>query len=172
MPTRLAGPYIARIVKVLLIASVLSLGVTEIAMSASTTDASPAGLPDISKVPMIQSAKGKVVLLDFWASWCVPCRKSFPWMNALQKKYGDQGLVVIAVNLDMVRADADEFLKAVPAQFRLEYDPKAELATKLDVSAMPTSFLLDRSGKIVKQHAGFREAQLAAREQEIEQLMK
>ncbi len=127
---------------------------------------------DISTTPIVQSARGKVVLLDFWASWCAPCRKSFPWMSGLQKKYGDQGLTVIAVNLDMEKALAAEFLKTTPAQFRIEYDPKGDLATRLNVAAMPTSFLLDRNGRIVKQHAGFREAQLAAREQEIEKLLK
>lgn len=123
-------------------------------------------------MPAIQSARGRVVLLDFWASWCAPCRKSFPWMNALQKKYGDRGLMVIAVNLDVERELAARFLQTIPAQFRIEYDPEGDLAARLNVAAMPTSFLLDRSGKIVKQHAGFREAQLAAREQEIEALLK
>jgi len=131
-----------------------------------------AAATDVTNLPLVQSAHGKVVLLDFWASWCVPCRKSFPWMNALQKKYGDKGLVVIAVNVDSDKQLASEFLQSTPAQFRIEYDPKGELPTQLGVAAMPTSFLLDRSGKIVKQHAGFREAQLAAREQEIEQLLK
>ena len=127
---------------------------------------------DLGNSPLLQGTQGKVVLLDFWASWCAPCRKSFPWMNALQKKYGDKGFVVVAVNVDTDRQLASEFLQAVPAQFHVEYDPKGTLATQLNVAAMPTSFLLDRTGKIVKQHAGFREAQLAAREQEIEQLLK
>lgn len=131
-----------------------------------------AAVVDVTNLSLAQSARGKVVLLDFWASWCVPCRKSFPWMNALQKKYGDKGLVVIAVNVDSDKQLASDFLQATPAQFRIEYDPKGELPTQLGVAAMPTSFLLDRSGKLVKQHAGFREAQLAAREQEIEQLLK
>src|SRR5665213_2325712 len=128
--------------------------------------------PDISAVPLIQRAKGKVVLLDFWASWCEPCRRSFPWMNSLQAKYGDQGLMVIAVNLDKENGLAAEFLKATPALFRVEYDPKGDLAAKFNVSAMPTSFLLNRAGHVVKQHAGFREAQEASRELEIEQLLK
>lgn len=131
-----------------------------------------AAVIDISGTPLIQSARGKVVLLDFWASWCAPCRKSFPWMNALQKKYGDRGLAVIAVNMDMQKQLAAEFLQATPAQFRIEYDAQGELARQLEVSAMPTSFLLDRNGKIIKQHAGFREAQRTARELEIEQLLK
>lgn len=127
---------------------------------------------DISAIPFIQGAKGKVVLLDFWASWCGPCRKSFPWMNAMQKKYADRGLTVIAVNLDMDRQLATEFLQAVPAQFYIEYDAGGKLATQFSVSAMPTSFVLDRTGRIVKQHAGFREEQMAAREAELVQLLK
>lgn len=131
-----------------------------------------AAAPDIATTPLLQGVHGKVVLLDFWASWCTPCRKSFPWMNALQKKYAARGLTVIAVNLDMEKQLAAEFLRATPAQFRIEYDPRGNLAEQLNVSAMPTSFLLDRNGKIVGQHAGFREAQLAAREQEIEKLLQ
>ena len=61
--------------------------------------------------------RGKVVYLDFWASWCEPCRKSFPWMNAMQKAYGERGLVIISVNVDTERKDADRFLKAMPAMF-------------------------------------------------------
>lgn len=139
------------------------------AMSVGLTQAAPVNMDSL---PMVQSAHGKVVLLDFWASWCAPCRQSFPWMNALQKKYGDRGLVVIAVNVDADRQLAGEFLQASPAQFRIEYDPKGQVASQLNVAAMPTSFLLDRNGKVIKQHAGFREAQMAAREQEIEQLLK
>ncbi|MGD9841682.1 MAG: TlpA disulfide reductase family protein [Steroidobacteraceae bacterium] len=144
--------------------SVLLAGTVCLSTASSATD--------ISTLPLIQGARGKVVLLDFWASWCAPCRKSFPWMNALQQKYGNQGLRVIAVNLDMDKQLAAEFLHAVPAAFRIEYDPSGNLATQLNVSAMPTSFVLDRQGRIVKQHAGFREAQLAARVAEIETLLK
>jgi thiol-disulfide isomerase/thioredoxin len=160
MSSRFVRCFVQRMMKMWLLSIVVGLG------------AAHAATLDLTTVPMIQSAKGKVVLLDFWASWCAPCRKSFPWMNALQKKYGERGLIVIGVNLDSDQKLAAEFLQAVPAQFRIEYDPKGNLATGLDVSAMPTSFLLDRSGKIVKQHAGFREAQLAAREQEIEQVLR
>lgn len=130
-----------------------------------------AATADIRDEAIIKSARGKVVLLDFWASWCEPCRKSFPWMNALQKKYGDRGFTVIAVNLDTQKDSAAEFLQKIPAQFRLEYDPTGNLATRLNVQAMPFSFLLDRNGNIVRQDAGFREAQMHERELEIEKLL-
>lgn len=121
---------------------------------------------------LLRAAKGKVVLLDFWASWCTPCRKSFPWMNTLQKKFGPAGLVVIAINVDREHSLAEAFLKTTPADFQIDYDPNGELASAMNVGAMPTTFLLDRHGRIVQRHAGFREAQLPGREAEIERLLK
>ncbi len=163
-----SGRKIRRYFNTLLMAAALALGTAQAAPVATSMVASM----NIASLPVVQNAKGTVVLLDFWASWCVPCRKSFPWMNALQQKYADRGLTVIAVNVDTEKQLATEFLQATPAQFHIEYDPQGSLATQLNVTAMPTSFLLDRNGKIIKQHAGFREAQLATREQEIERLLK
>jgi cytochrome c biogenesis protein CcmG/thiol:disulfide interchange protein DsbE len=109
--------------------------------------------------------KGKVIWLDFWASWCAPCRRSFPWLNQMQTKYAAQGLQVVAVNLDGEKSVADKFLKEVPARFTLKFDPAGKLATKFDVQAMPSSFLLDASGNVLASHAGFKltdEAQFEA----------
>ena len=121
--------------------------------------------------PLLRTFKGKVVLLDFWASWCGPCRQSFPWMSELQRRYGSD-LVVVAVNLDQERALAEQFLKATPAAFRIEYDPEGKLATQFDVTSMPTSFVIDRKGQVREQHKGFRSAQRAEREQAIAKLLK
>lgn len=98
---------------------------------------------------------GKVVYLDFWASWCGPCRQSFPWMNAMQAKYGPQGLVVVGVNVDAVQADADQFLARLPAQFPVGYDPQGRTARAFGVKGMPTSVLIGRDGTVIRQHAGF-----------------
>ena len=70
--------------------------------------------------------KGDVIYLDFWASWCVPCRKSFPWMNAIQKKYQSQRFTVISVNVDANDELAQKFLKKTPASFAVIYDPKGK----------------------------------------------
>lgn len=102
--------------------------------------------------------KGKVVVVDFWASWCVPCRRSFPWLNEMRAKYGEQGLVIIGVNVDAERADADKFLAEIPASFGMVYDPKGDLATLHRVSAMPTSLVFDRTGAPVTRHLGFQNA--------------
>jgi len=121
---------------------------------------------------LLKSLNGKVVLVDFWASWCGPCLQSFPWMNELQQEHADDGLVVVAVNVDQERALADAFLKKVPAKFQVEYDQAGNLARQFGVQAMPTSFLIDRQGNIRIRHAGFREKQREERELQIEQLLK
>jgi len=117
-----------------------------------------ASLSNISQAAELDLAKykGKVVYLDFWASWCVPCRHSFPWMNKMNNELTDKGLVVIGVNLDEERAAADSFLKSIPADFKVIYDPKGDLATKYNVKGMPSAYIFDRSGKLVKTHIGFK----------------
>jgi thiol-disulfide isomerase/thioredoxin len=111
--------------------------------------------------------KGKVVYLDFWASWCVPCRQSFPWMNAMHSQYGQQGLVVLAVNMDQQRADADAFLRQYPASFMVRFDPAGALAQQFKLRGMPTSVLLGRDGKVLQVHEGFRSKDTATLEQAI-----
>ncbi|HUO03309.1 MAG TPA: TlpA disulfide reductase family protein [Rhizomicrobium sp.] len=102
--------------------------------------------------------KGQVVYLDFWASWCVPCRLSFPWMNELQAQYGDRGFTVIAVNVDHDGAAAQQFLSQVPASFKIVYDPAGKIASKYPIKGMPTSFLIGRDGSIRFEHDGFSDA--------------
>ena len=114
-------------------------------------------LPGASVAPRLGALKGKVVYVDFWASWCGPCRQSFPWMNDMQQKYGAQGLQIVAVNVDAKRADADQFLSEVPARFAIAFDPKGEAPRKVGVKAMPTALLVGADGKVVKVHQGFRE---------------
>ena len=103
---------------------------------------------------------GKVVVVDFWASWCVPCRRSFPWLDEMQSKYGEHGLVVIGVNMDADPAEAESFLKAFPVHFRIVRDAEGTLARRYDVTAMPSSYVIDRSGGIVARHLGFKTARL------------
>jgi cytochrome c biogenesis protein CcmG/thiol:disulfide interchange protein DsbE len=111
--------------------------------------------------------RGKVVYVDFWASWCVPCRQSFPWMNTLHHQYGKDGLVIVAVNMDQVSSDADAFLQKYPADFTVRFDPQGTLAQHFKVRGMPTSALLDRDGKTLLVHEGFREKDRESLEQAI-----
>jgi thiol-disulfide isomerase/thioredoxin len=119
------------------------------------------------------SLKGKVVLVDFWASWCVPCAKSFPLMEELHNKYKDRGLVIVAVSVDEKAADMTKFLKKQPVTFTVVRDAAQKLVSIAEVEAMPTSFLLDGEGKVRFIHKGFhgeetRKQYLA----EIESLLK
>lgn len=100
--------------------------------------------------------RGKVVLVDFWASWCVPCRRSFPWMNEMQEKYAGSGLVIIAVNMDAEAGEAQAFLDDYPANFRIINDPVGDIAKSYDVIAMPSSYVIGRDGSLVKTHLGFK----------------
>lgn len=99
--------------------------------------------------------KGKVVLLDFWASWCAPCKLSFPWMNQLQQAYGANGIIVVAVNVDHDRSAAEAFLRDTPAQFPIVFNAKGKIASEYPVRGMPTSFVIGRDGKIKFTHSGF-----------------
>ena len=104
----------------------------------------------------LSAYEGKVVVLDFWASWCVPCRRSFPWWNTMQAKYADDGLVIVGVNLDNELDSAAEFLEEFPADFRIYYDKQKELAKSYGVQAMPSSYILGRDGELIKKHFGFK----------------
>jgi thiol-disulfide isomerase/thioredoxin len=116
--------------------------------------------------------RGKVVVIDFWASWCEPCRQSFPWLNAMQARYADRGLVIIGVNVDRDRSDAERFLHDVPASFQIVYDSAGALATRYDVPGMPSSYVIGRNGDIVGRHVGFRNALRTEREAELQKLLE
>lgn len=112
-------------------------------------------LPGRTAPVTLDSLRDRVVLLDFWASWCGPCRQSFPWMASLQESLGTRGLRVVAVNLDKERALADAFLAEHPAPFAVAFDPEGATAGRYGVRAMPTSVLVGRDGKILLVHPGF-----------------
>jgi thiol-disulfide isomerase/thioredoxin len=119
----------------------------------------------------IKDIKDQVVYLDFWASWCGPCRQSFPWMNEMQARYGDQGFRVIAINLDDERANADTFLAEVETNFDIAYDPDGKTAESYNLRVMPSSFLIDRDGNIALAHKGFNSRDTASMESKIKELV-
>jgi thiol-disulfide isomerase/thioredoxin len=114
---------------------------------------------------------GQVVYLDFWASWCAPCRQSFPWMQALKDTYQRQGLAVVAINLDHDRADAEQFLQRFHPDFAVQFDPQGTFAERFNVAGMPTSVIIDRHGVARFTHIGFRPADREASEQELRGLL-
>ncbi|GAB3470266.1 TlpA disulfide reductase family protein [Massilia terrae] len=119
----------------------------------------------------LDAYRGKVVYLDFWASWCGPCKQSFPWMNTIQSKYADKGLAIVAINVDTAHDDALQFLKQVPARFRIAYDPKGEAAKEFAIKGMPSSFLIGRDGKVISMHTGFNNGSREQLERAVEQAL-
>lgn len=117
-------------------------------------------------------SKDVVILVDFWASWCGPCKQSFAALNELQKTYGPHGLRIIAVNVDEQRSGMDNFLKDHPVSFTVVRDGKQVLVEKVDIGTMPSSFLLDKTGKVVFMHSGFHGGETKKEyEQEIQSLL-
>lgn len=112
-------------------------------------------LPGLKDTVNLAALKGKVVYVDFWASWCGPCKQSFPFMNELQAKYRAQGLEIVAINLDAKRADADKFLTETPAAFTVAFDATKDSAKRFEVKGMPYSYVIGRDGKVIAAHKGF-----------------
>jgi cytochrome c biogenesis protein CcmG/thiol:disulfide interchange protein DsbE len=119
----------------------------------------------------LNTFQGRVVYLDFWASWCGPCRQSFPWMEVLKDTYGPQGLEIVAVNLDRDRADADKFLQQFHPTFDLRFDPEGDLAERFKVQGMPSSMLIDRHGVTRFTHVGFRPVDVRLYEAQVRELL-
>lgn len=132
--------------------------------------------PDLTKYGLegtLPDLHGKVVLVDFFASWCGPCKESFPAMQELYEKYSSKGLVIVAVNLDKKKADMDDFLKKHPASFTIVRDAADKLVRELKIPTMPSSFLLDRNGKVHAFHRGFKGEETKKKyTEEIESLLK
>ena len=115
--------------------------------------------------------RGRVVYVDFWASWCTPCRRSFPWMNELDARYRDAGLTIVAINVDKRREDAMRFLRDVPARFTVVFDAEGKTPDAFDVKGMPSSYLIDREGRLVAVEEGFHDERAAVIEQRIRALL-
>lgn len=147
-----------------LLAYPLWVGMVLASSGAAATDLGAAGLD-------LHPYKGKVVYLDFWASWCAPCRQSFPWLGNLVHEYGAQNIVVVAVNVDHDRQRAERFLRETPANFPIVYDPKGDIATAYKVVGMPSAVLLDRTGKVRFQHEGFSESRKHSYEEQLRALV-
>jgi thiol-disulfide isomerase/thioredoxin len=103
-----------------------------------------------------QELKGKVVYVDFWASWCGPCRASFPVLDKLYGQHKDKGFVVVGINQDERSEEAQGFIARIPVSFPLISDPEHRLAEDFDVKGMPSAMLVDRKGIVRHVHRGFR----------------
>ena len=122
-------------------------------------------------IPDSLSLDNKVVYVDFWASWCVPCRNSFPWMKEMLAKYNDSGLVIITINVDKNKADADKFIAEQSSQSIHIFDPNGDLAKAFELEVMPTSFVFNKSGDLEFKHEGFREKESSDMETKLRKLL-
>jgi cytochrome c biogenesis protein CcmG/thiol:disulfide interchange protein DsbE len=136
-----------------------------VAMGFGTTTAHAAATFNLDQL------KGHVVYLDFWASWCEPCRKSFPWLRGMNNTYGRAGLTVIAVDVDSERADAERFLLQFNPNFDIQFDPLGKLAETFKVTGMPTSVIIDKHGNERFRHIGFLPADAATYEGQVRTLL-
>jgi len=126
---------------------------------------------DDGKNLALEDYRGKVVLLDFWASWCPPCLKSFPKYDALRREIGTSDFEIVAINVDENTDDARKFLSKHPVSFPIAKDPKGVLPGVFGVKAMPTSYLIDKNGVVRHVHAAFRDGDIEKLKVEIEKLI-
>ena len=147
----------------LLVIFVLSLSATS-ASAATETERFPEfklTLLDSTEALELKSFKGDIVLIDFWASWCVPCKEAFPFYDKLQKEFQntatDLKFHVLGVNLDETKEPARKFLKEHPVDFKNVFDEEKKLFEQLETSAIPVTYLLDPKGVIQAVYTGFNE---------------
>lgn len=122
------------------------------------------GKLDLSRLP------GRIVYVDFWASWCTPCKQSFPFMNDVVQRFEAKGVTVLAVSVDSDPALARDFLKEHPARFQVALDSAGQCAKAMGVKGMPTSVILGRGGEVLHVHKGFRPDDVATLNQLLQQL--
>jgi thiol-disulfide isomerase/thioredoxin len=137
--------------------------------------APPISLPllatDNAEVLTLYSLRGKVVYLDFWASWCGPCRVSFPQLEELRQELGPRGFEVLAVNVDEFEPDALRFLEEVSVSYPVVRDGAGDTPATYGILGMPTGYLIDRSGTVRLVHQGYRKSDGAALREDIIELL-
>ena len=163
--------------RILLLVLGLLAGMTAVTPSGSAAPLQPGDpFTDLASFCLegtVPTLKGQVVLVDFFASWCGPCKDSFPVLQQLQQKYGAKGLVIVAVNVDKKRADMDGFVKKFQTDFAIVRDGANKLVAEVKVPTMPSSFVVGRDGKVVSVHRGFKGEETRKKYvEEIEALLK
>lgn len=154
-----------------------SLAVLGLAQVVSALDVGTAP-PDIGLTALdgtrvsLATLRGKVVVVDFWASWCAPCKQEMPVLESLYKRFKQRGLVVVGVSVDNERANAERFIQGVRVSFPIVHDAEHSVADRYHPPKMPTSYVIDRAGKVRYVHAGYRAEDARKLEQEITSLLQ
>jgi thiol-disulfide isomerase/thioredoxin len=151
---------------------VLTLGPSGPAWAVKPGDKAPAlNYDGPAGAATLQQLRGRVVYVDFWASWCTPCRQAMPVYEAMHKEWESRGLTILGVNKDMRAADAERFLQRTPVSFRTFPDRDDAWARAFVVKTMPTGVLIDRKGVVRFIHQGYTSATEASVRQQIQQLL-
>ena len=133
-------------------AATLTATLAMTSMVATSTGASASMAPSFAlpsrggDTVSLASLKGKVVMLNFWASWCGPCRQEMPLLEQMHKRYSALGFTLVGVNVDANSKDAEEWLSKTPVSFPVLFDRESKVSKMYDVSAMPSTVFIDRQG--------------------------
>lgn len=160
---------IARTMTVVL--ALASLPACAIEVGSVVPDVSAPGIGRDAPGIRLANLRGRVVYVDFWASWCAPCRQSMPALDRYFRRFANRGFIVLGVNKDMAAPDAERFLQRFPVTFPLLADPGDGFARAFEVKAMPSGYLIDRAGRVRYVHRGFTSETATALESQIEQLV-
>tara|TARA_R110002096_G_scaffold36896_1_gene102683 strand:+ start:1040 stop:1582 length:543 start_codon:yes stop_codon:yes gene_type:complete len=120
----------------------------------------------------LQEQLGNVVLINFWASWCSPCREELPYLEALQREYADLGFTILAVNVDEDPSKADILLNDIPVSFPVLFDVNDQVSKLYDVQAMPTTVIVDRDGNQRLLHKGYKSGDEVKYKQAVKALLR
>lgn len=155
------------------LAAVTVLGVAAGAAALGTGSRAPEiGLRDLEgRRIQLGALRGKVVIVDFWASWCEPCKQELPALDELYGKYKDDGLVVIGVSVDRDESNAKKFLRRTPVSFPVVHDAGHRVAGRYEPPKMPSSYVIDKRGVVRYVHEGFRSGDAAKMEREVKKLL-
>ncbi len=157
-----------RLVRILLLAT---LGFTAMAAHAETA-------PDFTLKSesgeniRLEEQRGKVVMINFWASWCAPCRKEMPLLDDLYDRYKDAGFTLFGVNVEQNPEAAKKFLEDVGVSFPILYDPESDVSRTYQVSAMPTTVMVDRDGEVRYVNRGYKEGDEEKYRKQIRELIR
>jgi len=130
------------------------------------------GLTDLNgKQVSLASLAGKVVVVDFWATWCAPCKEEMPVLEKLYKKYGSKGLVIVGVSVDKDASNIKGFLKKIGVTFPVVHDANHQVSGRYQPPRMPSSYIVDRKGIVRYVHGGYRADDAAKIEKELVALL-
>ena len=165
MPTRLTSYFMTCLCMIMLSTFTGNI----LAGPLDNTAAPDFSLPKINEEGTVnlEELKGRVVYVDFWATWCPPCRKSFPWMEEMHTRYSENGLTIVAISVDSKYELAEKFVQDLKPSFISAHDPAKKTAKLYKLLAMPSSYLIDRNGKIISTHLGFKSSKTKKVEAEI-----